>query len=49
MYVATIYNPTTKEQSEHKFPTEKSVYCFIDMMLSEWNTLLMLVDIEKNN
>lgn len=47
MYKATIYNPATKEQSEHNFPTEKSVYCFIDMMLNEWDTFLMLMDIEK--
>lgn len=47
MYVATIYNPSTKEQSEHNFPTEKSIYCFIQMMNEEWNTFLMLVDIQK--
>ena len=45
-YLATILNPATKEQIEHRFPTEKSIDCFIEMMLKDWNTFLMVIDVQ---
>ena len=46
MYIATILNPATKEYSEHRFPTEQSVYSMIEMLIDR-GVFVMLVDIEE--
>lgn len=46
MYIATIFNPSTKEYSEHRFPTERSIYTMIEMLIDR-GVFVMLVDIEE--
>lgn len=46
MFIATILDTRNNAQSTHKFPTEKSIYCFIEMM-NENGIFLMLLDITK--